>query len=110
MVENMNHFMPQMDNHIICHFHQTLFSYLNAHRINAKRVFGTVEHWILWHGTSYGLLALFPFLVLSNVKGILLMIINCLESYYATHNKKAAMTRKAKVSLQKHCLAMLKAL
>lgn len=95
MVENMNHCMPQMDNHIVCLFHQTLFSYLNAHRrISTNRMLGTVEHWILWHDTLYGPLALFPFLVLSNVKGISLMIINCLESY-VTHSKKSSNDKKS---------------
>lgn len=73
----------------------SIFLFECTQKNSTDRMMGTVEHWILWHGTLYGPLALFPFLVLSNVKGISLMIINCLESYYVTHRKKGSNDKKS---------------
>lgn len=92
---------------VIHHFHQTLFSHLNSHRISTKSC-GTTDAGLsgIW---GFVWLTCSCFLSQWNVKGISLMIMNCLESCHVTQ-KNIAMTRKAKVSLQKHCSAMLKAL
>lgn len=58
ILENMDHFVTQMNNHTVCHIHQTLYFLIWMHnRISTERMLKTLEHGDLLHGALYGLLA-----------------------------------------------------
>lgn len=88
--------------HIVRHFHQILFSYLNENRISTKEMlwnFRTLVSLVL--GALYGFFAVVSFLSTPKCQGYFIDDYELSWVMACDSQKNAAMTRKAKVSLKR---------